>query len=138
MKTCSTIDTDDMLYKLLRRAVDEGAISINGVVCQESDRPDDSQTEDIVINTIAITHDKPQDGTSNVNIYVPDRRVKIRGKEQRKTDWARLKELGDALVNFIETLNLPDFEMWIESDATLRDISAGQHYRNIRIKWNIH
>ena len=72
MKTCSTIDTDDMLYKLLRRAIDEGKFSINGVVCQESDRPEDSQTEDIVINTIALSHDKPQDGTSNVNIYVPE------------------------------------------------------------------
>ena len=71
MKTCSTIDTDDMLYKLLRRAIDEGKFSINGVVCQESDRPEDSQTEDIVINTIALSHDKPQDGTSNVNYYCP-------------------------------------------------------------------
>ena len=138
MKTCSTIDTDDMLYKLIRRAVAEGVISINGVVCHESDRPDDSQTEDIVINTISITHDKPQDGTSNVNIYVPDKRVRIRGKEQTKTDWTRLKELGDALVDFIESQNLADFEMWIEADTTLRDAGSGQHYRNVRIKWNIH
>lgn len=138
MKTCSTIDTDDMLYKLLSRAIAEGKFSINGVVCQESDRPEDSQTEDIVINTIALSHDKPQDGTSNVNIYVPDKRVKIRGKEQRKTDWGRLKELGDALAAFIEAQNLPDFEMWIESDTTLQEPTAGQHYRNIRIKWNIH
>ena len=138
MKTCSTIDTDDMLYKLLRQAVDEGKISINGVICQEDDRPDNSQTEDIVINTIAISHDKPQDGTSNVNIYVPDKRVKIRGQEQHKTDWARLKELGDALGAFIEAQNLPDFEIWIESDTTLKDITSGQHYRNIRVKWNIH
>ncbi len=138
MKTCSTIDTDDMLYKLLSRAIAEGKFSINGVVCQESDRPEDSQTEDIVINTIALSHDKPQDGTSNVNIYVPDKRVKIRGKEQRKTDWGRLKELGDALAAFIEAQNLPDFEMWIESDSTLQDPASGQHYRNIRVKWNIH
>lgn len=70
MKKCSSIDTDDMLYKLLRRAIDEKKIAINGVLCQETDRPADSQTEDIVVNTIAISHDKPQDGTSNVNIYV--------------------------------------------------------------------
>lgn len=138
MKTCSTIDTDDMLYKLLRRAVDEKKIGINGVVCQGTDRPADSQTEDIVINTIVLTHDKPQDGTSNVNIYVPDRRVKIRGQQQTKANWARLKEIGDAVVSFIEAQNLPDFEMWIESDTTLQEPTPGQHYRNIRIKWNIH
>lgn len=138
MKKCSSIDTDDMLYKLLRRAIDEKKIAINGVLCQETDRPADSQTEDIVVNTIAISHDKPQDGTSNVNIYVPDRRVKIRGQEQHKTDWGRLKEIGDALVDFIEAQNLDDLEMWIESDTTLQEPTAGQHYRNIRIKWNIH
>lgn len=138
MKTCSTIDTDDMLYKILLRAKEEGAIDNNGVICQETDRPEDSQTEDIVINTIAISHDKPQDGTSNVNIYVPDRRLKIRGKEQRATDWRRLREIGDALVSFIDAQNLPDFEMWIESDITLPDNATGQHYRNLRIKWNIH
>ena len=138
MKKCSSIDTDDMLYKLLRRAIDEKKIEINGVLCQETDRPADSQTEDIVVNTIAISHDKPQDGTSNVNIYVPDKRVKIRGKEQRTTNWARLKEIGDALVHFIEAQNLDDLEMWIESDTTLQEPTAAQHYRNIRVKWNIH
>lgn len=138
MKKCSSIDTDDMLYKLLRRAIDEKKIEINGVLCQETDRPADSQTEDIVVNTIAISHDKPQDGTSNANIYVPDKRVKIRGQEQRKTDWGRLKEIGDALVDFLEAQNLDDLEMWIESDTTLQEPTAGQHYRNIRVKWNIH
>jgi len=138
MKKCSSIDTDDMLYKLLRRAIDEKKIEINGVLCQETDRPADSQTEDIVVNTISISHDKPQDGTSNVNIYVPDKRVKIRGKEQRTTNWARLKEIGDALVDFIEAQNLDDLEMWIESDTTLQELTAAQHYRNIRVKWNIH
>ena len=138
MKKCSSIDTDDMLYKLLRRAIDEKKIEINGVLCQETDRPADSQTEDIVVNTISISHDKPQDGTSNVNIYVPDKRVKIRGKEQHTTNWARLKEIGDALVDFIEAQNLDDLEMWVESDTTLQELTAAQHYRNIRVKWNIH
>lgn len=138
MKTCSAIDTDDILYSLIKRAIDTKAVRITGIVCPEGDRPEDSQREDIVINTIALTHDKPQDGTSNVNIYVPDRRVKVQGKEQRTADRDRLQQIGDDLVSFIEAQNLPDFEMWIESDTILREDTPRQHYRNLRIKWNIH
>ncbi len=138
MKKLSTIDTDDILYSLIRRAVDTKAVKINGDVYPEGDRPEDSQKEDIVINTIALTHDKPQDGTSNVNIYVADLRVKVHGKEQRAANRDRLQAIGDDLVSFIEDQNLADFEMWIESDTLLKDESARQHYRNLRIKWNIH
>lgn len=84
MKNCSSIDTDDILYKIVAEAVSTGVVNISGIVCTQGERPDDSETEDIVINTITVTHDKPQTGTSNVNIYASDLKVKIRGKEQRK------------------------------------------------------
>lgn len=138
MKKCSSIDTDDLLFSLISGAVKEGKIKISGIVCPEDDRPADSQREDIVINTIALSHDKPQDGTSNVNIYVADKRVKIKGQEQRAANRDRLQVIGDALISFLESVNLPDFEIWIESDIVLKDQTAGQHYRNLRIKWNIH
>lgn len=138
MKTCSSIDLDDLLFSIIRQAVDAGAVKINGVICPEGDRPADSQTEDIVFNTIFLTQEKPQDGTANINIYVPDRRVKVRGREQHTANRARLQQIGDALVNFIEAQNPPDFEMWLESDTVLSDATARQHYRNLRVKWNIH
>lgn len=137
MKKCSAIDLDDLLYSLIRKAAAAGVVRINGLICPEGDRPDDSQTEDIVFNTVAVTQDKPQDGTSNINIYVPDHRVMIRGKEQRSANRERLKQIGDALVSFIDAQNLPDLELWTESDTILSEPSAGQHYRNIRVKWNI-
>lgn len=139
MKMFSSIDADDLLVKVLREARDAGAVDISGIICPEDDRPADSQTEDIVVNTIAITTDnKPQDGTANINIYVPDLRVKIRGKEQGKANRARLQELGDALATFIVEQNHPELEMWIESDLTLAEPNARQHYRNLRVKLNIH
>ena len=102
MKNCSSIDTDDILYKIVAEAVSTGIVKISGIVCTQGERPDDSETEDIVINTITVTHDKPQTGTSNVNIYASDLKVKIRGKEQRKADRERLREIGDALVSYLE------------------------------------
>lgn len=138
MKNCSSIDTDDILYKIVAEAVSTGVVSISGIVCTQGERPDDSETEDVVINTITVTHDKPQTGTSNVNIYASDLKVKIRGKEQRKADRERLREIGDALVSYLDVQNIADLEFWIESDIVLQEQQVNQHYRNIRISWNIH
>lgn len=138
MKTCSSIDTDDILYKLIQAAVASGEVKISGGVFVQGERPDNSEAEDIVINTITITHEKPQTGTSNVNIYASDKKVKIRGKEQRKADRERLRTIGDALADYLDAQNVADLEYWIESDTTIKEIEVKQHYRNLRISWNIH
>lgn len=138
MKKCSSIDTDDILYRIITEGVKAGKIKASGIVCPQDERPDNSETEDIVINTISVTHDKPQSGTSNVNIYVSDKKVKIRGREQRKADRERLREIGDAVVAYLEAQNIADLEFWIESDTVVKEQQVYQHYRNLRIGWNIH
>lgn len=138
MNKVSSIDTDDILYQLIQQAVNEGVITISGVVCPQGERPDDSKAEDIVINTITVTHDKPQTGTSNVNIYASDLKEKINGKEQYKADRERLRVIGDALTAFLDAQNIADLEFWIETDTVIKELEVQQHYRNLRISWNIH
>ena len=138
MKHCSSIDTDDNLFKIVSEAVTSGKVVINGGVFTQGERPDDSEAEDIVINTITVTHDKPQTGTSNVNIYAKDLKLRIKGKEQRKADRERLRTIGDALVAYLDAQNIADLEYWIESDIVIKELEVNQHYRNIRISWNIH
>lgn len=138
MKYCSSIDTDDILFKIVSEAVTSGKVVINGGVFTQGERPDDSEAEDIVINTITVTHDKPQTGTSNVNIYAKDLKLRIKGKEQRKADRERLRTIGNALVAYLDTQNIADLEYWIESDIVIKELEVNQHYRNIRINWNIH
>lgn len=138
MKHCSSIDTDDILFKIVSEAVTSGEVVINGGVFTQGERPDDSEAEDIVINTITVTHDKPQTGTSNVNIYAKDLKLRIKGKEQRKADRERLRTIGDALVAYLDAQNIADLEYWIESDIVIKELEVNQHYRNIRISWNIH
>lgn len=138
MKHCSSIDTDDILFKIVSEAVTSGKVVINGGVFTQGERPDDSEAEDIVINTITVTHDKPQTGTSNVNIYAKDLKLRIKGKEQRKADRERLRTIGDALVAYLDAQNIADLEYWIESDIVIKVLEVNQHYRNIRISWNIH
>ena len=138
MKHCSSIDTDDILFFIVSEAVTSGKVVINGGVFTQGERPDDSEAEDIVINTITVTHDKPQTGTSNVNIYAKDLKLRIKGKEQRKADRERLRTIGDALVAYLDAQNIADLEYWIESDIVIKELEVNQHYRNIRISWNIH
>ena len=138
MKHCSSIDTDDILFKIVSEAVTSGKVVINGGVFTQGERPDDSEAEDIVINTITVTHDKPQTGTSNVNIYAKDLKLRIKGKEQRKADRERLRTIGDALVAYLDAQTIADLEYWIESDIVIKELEVNQHYRNIRISWNIH
>lgn len=138
MKHCSSIDTNDILFKIVSEAVTSGKVVINGGVFTQGERPDDSEAEDIVINTITVTHDKPQTGTSNVNIYAKDLKLRIKGKEQRKADRERLRAIGDALVAYLDAQNIADLEYWIESDIVIKELEVNQHYRNIRISWNIH
>lgn len=138
MKYCSSIDTDDILFKIVSEAVTSGKVVINGGVFTQGERPDDSEAEDIVINTITVTHDKPQTGTSNVNIYAKDLKLRIKGKEQRKADRERLRTIGNALVAYLDAQNIADLEYWIESDIVIKELEVDQHYRNIRISWNIH
>lgn len=138
MKYCSSIDIDDILFKIVSEAVTSGKVVINGGVFTQGERPDDSEAEDIVINTITVTHDKPQTGTSNVNIYAKDLKLRIKGKEQRKADRERLRTIGNALVAYLDAQNIADLEYWIESDIVIKELEVNQHYRNIRISWNIH
>lgn len=138
MRHCSSIDTDDILFKIVSEAVTSGKVVINGGVFTQGERPDDSEAEDIVINTITVTHDKPQTGTSNVNIYAKDLKLRIKGKEQRKADRERLRTIGDALVAYLDAQNIAELEYWIESDIVIKELEVNQHYRNIRISWNIH
>jgi len=139
VKKASSIDTDDILYRLITQAVKDGVITITGGVYPPDDRPEGSTAEDIVINTITITHEKPQSGTSNINIYVTDKKHRINGREQYKSDRERLREIGDALTEYLDAQNVEDLEFEIEADTVIKEVTEiNQHYRNLRISWNIH
>lgn len=137
MNKVSSIDTDDILYQLISQAVEDDVIAISGGVYPQGERPDDSTKEDIVINTITVSHDKPQTGTSNVNIYAADKKRRINGKEQYKCDRERLRQIGDALTAYLDEQNVADLEFWIEYDVVIKELEVKQHYRNLRISLNI-
>lgn len=134
MKT--TFETDTLLFSLLRESPVSAAI--NGGIYVGDDRPDDSVKEDIVVNSIDLTQDYlPQIGTSNVNIFVPDKVVTIGGKQQLKANRTRLKELSNMAIETLRNANITGLKLILVNQTILAEPSVNQHFVNIRINWNI-
>ncbi|NLL67020.1 MAG: hypothetical protein GX236_04885 [Clostridiaceae bacterium] len=134
MKT--TFETDTLLFSLLRESPVSAAI--NGGIYVGDDRPDDSVKEDIVVNSIDLTQDYlPQIGTSNVNIFVPDKVVTIGGKQQLKANRTRLKELSNMAIETLRNANITGLKLILVNQTILAEPSVNQHFTNIRINWNI-
>lgn len=129
-------DTDSILFGILNNSPVKNAIS--GSIYTGDDRPDDSDEEDIVINSIDLTQDyHPQIGTSNVNIYVKDMPVQIGGKQQIKANRTRLKALSKRVLEVLRAARVPGLMFTIDNQAFLPEKSVQQHYVNLRISWNI-
>jgi uncharacterized protein YdgA (DUF945 family) len=129
-----SFDTDNILFQALNDS-DELKANISGGI-YTTDRPDNSEKEDITINTITVTGDRPQRGTSNVNIHVPDLKLKIEEQEQRKENRERLQQLTTLVISILEAARVNGLLFWVSNQTTLPEPDY-QHYANLRIEWNI-
>jgi hypothetical protein len=133
----TSFDTDDILFQVLS-ASQELKAAISGGIYSQNERPDNSEKEDITVNTVTVTRNfTPQTGTSNVNIYVPDCKLNINGQEQRKADRERLREITKLVISILEAANPEGLTFWISSQTAIKEPAAYQHYTNLRIGWNI-
>jgi hypothetical protein len=132
-----TFDIDAIVYKMLNVPAITDVIS-GGVYVGEDDRPDDSAKEDIVINSITLTQDYlPQLGTSNVNIFVPDKARKINGKQQYKERRQRLKLITKKVTEIIRSTIVTGLKISLGPQTVIAKADIKQHYVNIRLSWNI-
>lgn len=132
----SSFDTDAMIFGLLSTSPMKNAI--DGYFYVGDTRPADSKDEDVVINTISLTQDfLPQIATTNVNVYVPDMEVKIKGKNQMQANRTRLKALSDKAMEMLRNAKFEGIKIVIESQNILAEPNTKQHFSNIRISWNI-
>ena len=134
MKTSFDIDT--IVFRMLNVPTVKKAIS--GGIYKGDDRPEDSQDEDICINTISSTQDfLPQIATSNVNIYVADVPKKVKGKSMMKANTTRLKAITTNVMQVLRETKIPGLLFKVDSQSTLSEMNMKQHFVNIRISWNI-
>lgn len=132
----TSFDIEQIVYNLLINSEVKQAIS--GGIYYQDDRPDDSHKEDIVINTISMTQEHlPQLATSNINIYVPDKALRIDGKEQRKPNRERLSTLTALVLKVIRASRVTGLAITPEAQTIIQEASTKQHFCNIRLAWNI-
>jgi hypothetical protein len=131
----TSFDTNDILFQVLNGS-DELKAAISGGI-YTTDRPDNSEKEDITVNTITVNGNMPQRGTSNVNIHVPDENLRIRGQEQRKINRERLREITNKVISILEAARVEGLLFWVANQIELKEPDINQHYTNLRIEWNI-
>lgn len=132
----TTFEIEHILYQMLVNAgiLDE----INGGVYLRDSRPLDSNKEDIVVNTLTLDTDAyPQTAVSNVNIYVPDVRMRINEMQQSQANGKRMAELTNIVLAVIRGTKVDGCTITPMSQVTLAEPSIGQHFVNIRCSWNI-
>lgn len=130
-------DTDTTLFQTLSNYPALTSELSGGVYLRQ--RPDNSEAEDIVINTITLTQEfAPQLGTSNVNIYVKDITVTHDGKPSKMPNVTRLRTLSGIVMEALRGAYVAGLAMRIESQSVIDEPAISQHFVNIRIRWNIH
>lgn len=127
------IDTDGILFGLLKgKTTNKGGLYVGDT------RPEDSDLEDIVVNTIDLEADAlPQIGTSNINVYVPDVSMNIKGKMQVSANRIRINELTHEVLKIVRNTVLPGMKLVLKSTTIMYEPNTKQHFMNIRIDWNI-
>lgn len=132
-----TFDTDSILYQILNGSPAILSAISGGVYIDE--RPDGSESEDIVVNTIDLTQEHaPQLGTSNVNIHVSDIDVQINGVQQKKKNRERLKSLTTIVLDALKSAKIEGLALIVTNQTTIKEPTINQHYVNIRVDWVIH
>lgn len=130
------IETDDILYRLL--ASNEAVnTAVGGRIYPNGERPLNSTTADIVVNTIALDTNMPQTGTSNINIHVPDEKATIGGQQQWVAARETLRNLTALVVSAIETTATIGLSLRISNQNIIAEENTHQHYMNLRVEWNI-
>lgn len=126
---------NQLLYALLSNS--SLAKALSGGIYTGDDRPEDDTREALVIQTIAIRHEYPQSAQSNLVLYVPDKLVRIDGKEQYVANNKRLDLLSGLLIRELRELCIEGISLTIESESYFDLANIKQHALSLAIHWNI-
>lgn len=131
-----SIETDDILFGILNASAELKA-ALSGGIYVQGERPENSGKEDVVINNIFLSHEVPQNGTSNVNIHVPDKQERIGRTEQFKANRERIRELTAIVLSVLKSANITGLSIRVSTEAVVKEPNISEHYNNLRIEWNI-
>ena len=107
----TVFDAKQWIYELLN--VSSVKTSISGKIYKNK-RPTESTKEDIVVNSILMDNDFLQDGTFNVNCYVPYVSVSIDGISQFMPNESRLSQISQLVYPLLDNIYRDKFNLTIE------------------------
>lgn len=98
-------------------------------------RPSGSTLEDVVINSLPISGTQIQQVVANVNLYVPDLKLTLKGKPQQMPDMNRLNELATLAIPLIKEHYQGNYQFWLVGQTVIEEPETGQHYVNLRVEF---
>ncbi len=130
MKTIN--DAIDIVWKQVNASLSS---TITGGVYKLS-RPFESSLEDVVVNALPITGETVQQCVINVNAYVPNLLLKIKGKQDSSMpDYARLKQISETVISLLHKKTGSNYWHYVENHAVIRNEGVNEHYANVRIRF---
>lgn len=129
----TTLDAVDIVYQKLKSGALPGVIS-GGLYKQT--RPTNSESEDVVINSLPINSEQLQEGVLNVNIHVPNLVISVNGiQDTSQPDFARLKTLTALAVAELTDVWGDEAHYTVQQQALFSEDEFKDHYSNIRLEF---
>lgn len=127
----AVFEIDSIFFKTLKNAAELNAVFSGDVFVYKV--PEYYEGEFISINTLDVSETRPQKGTSNIGIYVPDLLVKKGKKQQPYPNMARIVELTNIVRTVLKNTVVKGFAFTVQSESIFAFNDT--HYCNLRIEW---
>ncbi|RPE05554.1 hypothetical protein EGT74_24535 [Chitinophaga lutea] len=130
----TTLDVVDIVWQWLNASPLKAAIT-GGIYKY---RPQNSTSEDVVINSLPITGEQVQEGVVNVNIHVPNPILNSNGtQDQSQANHPRLKELASIAVESLTDIWVESAEVnfTVQNQMVFPEPDNNEHYVNIRLSF---
>lgn len=133
MKTSTEII--DLIYNYLKDSPLKAELSGDIYPLQ---RPENSGKEDLVIGTLTLGDGSVQIGVFNLNLHVPNIKVKIGEKEQTQPDRRRMRVISGILRDLFSEQFFEDCSAWITNIAEIKEPNLDEWYVNHRLEIRVH
>lgn len=131
-KTEEQIERD--FYSFL--IMSELAKELKGNVYRDDMRPNDAETEDLIVKFLTGLDSQVQTGIIILNIYVPD----VKGSDGRTlVNHTRIAAIEEKVNAFVDWLNDYQTEYWVETESTpttMKNEANNQHLIYVRLSFN--
>ena len=122
----SDIDIKDDIYMLINGS--ELHKAVNGKL-SKTIRPNNSESEDIVISVLSNQNSQIQEAFVNVNIYVAD----VTRDDQPEEDTIRLRKLCDLAKTLLSVGRGNDFRFVLDSQRVMKVNGRDEHFINNKL-----